>query len=291
VLSTVTEVKKISSRTYNEGGTITVEFDKSADARMKRFEIASLIRESRKHLPAGVSYPTITMNTPSNETGSTILTFRLNGNASPSYIYSLAETVVSPAISMVDGVYNVSIYGATPQEWELLYDQDKMWALGLEPRIVSSAIDSYLWEMELGGALEVGTDGTEKKTYMTLLGNDTENFKWEEIPIAKVGDRIIHLAEVADVKLKDQRPSSYYRINGLNTINITVSAEQNVNNIKVAKDVKQVVERLKGELPGGYSMMTANDNTLYLKEEITKNIYRAVLSVILLLLFVLAISR
>ncbi len=291
VLSTVTEVKKISSTTRNESGYITVEFDLNADARMKRFEIASLIRESRKHLPTGVSYPTITMNMPSNESGSTILTFRLNGNASPSYIYALAETVVKPAIAMVDGVYDVSIYGATPQEWELLYDQDKMWSLGLEPRIVSSAISNYLMETELGGALEIEADGTEKKTYMTLLGNDSENFKWGEIPVAKVGGRIIHLAEVADVKLKDQRPSSYYRINGLNTINITVDAEQNVNNIKVAKEVKQVVDQLKDELPGGYSMMTANDNTVYLKQEITKNIYRSVLSVVLLLLFVLAISR
>ena len=291
VLSTVTEVEKITSTTRNGGGTITVEFDRNADARMKRFEIASLIRESRKHLPTGVSYPTITMNMPSNDAGTTILAFRLNGNASPSYIYSLAETVVKPEIAMVDGVYDVGIYGATPREWELLYDQDKMWSLGLEPRMVSGAIRNYLMETELGGALEIDTDGTEKKTYMTLLGNDSDNFKWEEIPIAKVGGRIIHLAEVADVKLKDQRPSSYYRINGLNTINITVSAERNVNNIKVAKEVKRVVDQLKDELPGGYSMMTASDNTVYLKEEITKNIYRAVLSVILLLLFVLAISR
>ncbi len=99
--------------------------------------------------------------------------------------------------------------------------------------------------------------------------------------------RIIHLTDVAKVKLKDQRPQSYFRINGLNTVNITVSAGKNVNNIKVAEGVKDVIEKIKRELPPGYSIRTSVDNTIYLKEEISKNIFRAILSVILLLLFVL----
>ncbi len=109
--------------------------------------------------------------------------------------------------------------------------------------------------------------------------------------MAKVSGRIIHLTDVAQVRLKDQRPQSYYRINGLNTVNINVSAGKNVNNIKVADGVKKVIEKIRGELPAGYSIRTSVDNTIYLKEEISKNIFRAILSVVLLLLFVLAISR
>ena len=70
-----------------------------------------------------------------------------------------------------------------------------------------------------------------------------------------------------------------------------MSAGKNVNNIKVAEGVKEVIEKLKSELPSGYSIRTSVDSTIYLKEEISKNIFRTILSVILLLLFVLAISR
>jgi multidrug efflux pump subunit AcrB len=87
VLSTVTGVKKISSSTYNASGRITVEFDKNIDLRAKRFEVASLLRESRKRLPERVSFPVINMNMPSNQAGSAILSFKVNGNASTSYIY------------------------------------------------------------------------------------------------------------------------------------------------------------------------------------------------------------
>jgi multidrug efflux pump subunit AcrB len=291
VLTTVTGVKKITSSTYNEGGRINVEFDKNVDLRAKRFEVASLLRESGKRLPERVSYPAISMNMPSNQAGSTILTFQLNGNASSAYIYDIAEKVIKPALAVVDGVYTVGIYGATSQQWELIYDQQKLSSLGLQSSEISSSINNYLLEMELGGAAEYPAGIIQKRTYLTLEGNNSESFSWEEIPVAKVSGRIIHLNDIARVRLNDQRPQSYYRINGLNTVNINVSAGKNVNNIKVAGNVKKVIEKIKDELPSGYSIRTSSDNTIYLKGEISKNIFRAVLSVILLLLFVFAISR
>jgi multidrug efflux pump subunit AcrB len=291
VLSTVTGVKKVSSTTNNETGSITVEFDENTDLRAKRFEVASLLRESRKKLPERVSYPFITMNMPQDQWSSTILSFQVNGNASTSYIYTLAEEQIKPVISLVEGVYSVDISGATPMEWEITYDQQKLSSMGISSSAINSSINNYLLEMEIGGATETMESGLEKRTYLTLQGNNAQSFRWTDIPVAKVSGRIIHLMDVAHVKLKDQRAQRYFRINGLNTININVSAAKNVNNIKVAEAVKAKIEQIRKELPPGYSIRTSLDNTIYLKEEITKNIFRAVLSVILLLLFVLLISR
>jgi multidrug efflux pump subunit AcrB len=291
ILSTVSEIKKISSSTFSEGGRINVEFDKNADLRAKRFEIASLLRESRTRLPERVSYPVISMNMPSGQTSSAILSFQLNGNASASYIYDLAELVIKPAIGQIDGVYSIDIYGATPRQWEITYDRQKLTAVGLNSSDIRSAINNYLSEKELGGAIDEQENGPAKRTYLKIIGNNSTSFSWNDIPVAKVNDRIIHLADVASVKLEDQAPRSYFRINGLNTVNINVSAGRYFNNIKVADEVKKCIERIKTELPSGYSIRTSMDNTTYLKEEISKNIFRSVLSVILLLVFVLAISR
>ena len=291
VLSTVTGVKKISSTTNNESGNITIEFDKNTDLRAKRFEVASLLRESRSRLPEKVSYPVVRMNMPENPSGAIILSFQVNGNASTSYIYTLAEEQIKPVISLVEGVYSVDITGATSQEWEIAYDQEKLSALGVSSSAIGSSLDKYLLESELGGATETVEGGLTKRTYLTLTGSNKEDFRWEDIPVAGVSGRIIHLTDVAQIKLKDQRPRSYFRINGLNTVNISVSAGKNVNNIKVAGAVKKEMEKIKKELPPGYSIRKSLDNTIFIREEISKNIFRAILSVILLLLFVLAISR
>ena len=291
VLSTVTGVKKISSSTGNESGRITVEFDKNINLRAKRFEVASLLRESRSRLPEKVTYPVVRMNMPENPAGAIILSFQVNGNASTSYIYTLAEEQIKPVLSLVEGVYSVDITGATLQEWEIIYDQEKLNAIGVNSSSIISSFDKYLLERELGGATETDESGLTKRTYLTLKGSSNETFRWNDIPVAKASGRIIHLTDVAQIKLKDQRPRSYFRINGLNTVNISVSAGKNVNNIKVADAVKNEIEKIKKELPPGYSIRTSLDNTVFIREEISKNIFRAILSVILLLLFVLAISR
>jgi multidrug efflux pump subunit AcrB len=291
VLSTVSGVKKISSITNNESGNITVEFDRNSDLRVKRFEVSSLLRESRSRLPDRVSYPVVSMNMPENPAGSMILSFQVNGNASTSYIYTIAEEQIKPRISLVEGVYSVEITGATSQEWEIIYDQEKLEAISVSSSSIGNSIDLYLQESELGGAIETIEGGLTKRTYLTLTGSNRDAFRWEDVPVAKTSGRIIHLTDIAKIRLKDQRPRSYFRINGLNTVNIIVSAGKNVNNVRVADEVSQEIEKIKKELPPGYSIRTDIDNTTYIKEEISKNIFRAVLSVILLLLFVMAISR
>ena len=291
VLSTVTGVSRISSSTYNESGQIRVEFDKNTDLRSKRFEIASLLKESSKRLPEKVSYPVITMNMPSNTTGSTILSYQINGNASSSYIAEVAEEQIKPRIALIEGVYSVGITGANPQEWEIVYDQNKLTPLGINSTVIRTSISNYLMEREAGGATETSTEGSVKRTYITLTGNMQDSVRWSDIPVTKASGRIIHLSDIAQVRLKEQKARSYYRINGLNTVNLTVSAERNVNNIRVADAVKKEMEKIKGELPAGYSIRNSLDNTRFIKEEISKNIFRTILSVVLLLLFVLAISR
>jgi multidrug efflux pump subunit AcrB len=291
VLQTVGGVKNIRSTTYDGGGSITLEFDKSVDLQFKKFEISSLLREMRNKLPERVSYPSVSVNMPDNQIGSQILSYQINGNASASYIQLLAEETVKPRIAMIDGVYQVNIYGASPLEWEITYDDNTLSNTGITIGDIQNAISSFMMERELGGAPETGPGGTLRRTYMTLLGNNADTVSWEEIPVKKVGNRMIILGDLATVRLKEQKSGSFFRINGLNTINLTVSAERSVNHIKVAAAVKEEIERIITDLPAGYSMRKSSDTTVDIKKEIRKIIYRTIFSVVLLLLFVLAISR
>ena len=291
VLSTVTGIKNIRSTTYDGGGSIRIEFDKSVDLRFKKFEISSLLRELRDKLPERVTYPVVSMNMPDNQAGSQILAFQINGNASPSYIQLLAEETIKPLIAMIDGVYQVDVYGASPLEWEIVYNDNTMARAGISTYDIQGAIGSYMMERELGGAPEVGPGGTLRRTYLTILGSNTDSIVWENIPVKKSGDRIFLLGDLASIRLKEQKANSFYRINGLNTINLTVSAERSVNHIKVAASVSEEVDRIIEELPPGYSMRKSFDTTTDLKAEINKIIYRTIFSVVLLLLFVLVISR
>jgi len=291
VISTLPGVSRLSSTTNNESGEITVEFDRNTDLRTKRFEVASLIRDAHSRLPGRVSYPVIQMNMPSNTSGSVILSYQVTGNEAPSYIFSIAEELLKPAIASVDGVYSVDIYGATPRAWELIYDQKVLSSTGVTPGRIRDAIRAYLSVREAGGGVDNLLSSGMQRTYLTMVGHRPDTVRWEDIPVTAGNGRVLMLSDLVTVKLRDERPRSYYRINGLNTITMVISAGRNVNNIRVAGEVKDVVEQMKSRIPPGHDVILSLDNTEFIREEISRNFFRAALSVILLLVFALLVSR
>ncbi len=291
VLSTVPGIRNIRSGTRDGGGTISVDFDKTTDLSFKKFEIAALLREVRDKLPERVSYPSLSVNMPDNQSGSQILAFQINGNASASYIQQLAEETIKPRIALVEGVYQVSVYGASDLEWEILYDDNILRNIGITTGDIQQAIRDHMLEREVGGAPDTGPGGMPRRTYISLTGHTAEEVSWEEIPVRKTGNRIVRLGDLATIRIKEQKANSYYRINGLNTINLTVSAERNVNHLKVADAVKAEMEKVNADLPPGFSLRKSLDTTTSIRKEINKIIYRTIFSVILLLLCVLLISR
>ncbi len=291
VISTLPGVSRLSSTTNNESGEITVEFDRNTDLRTKRFEVASLIRDAHSRLPDRISYPVIQMNMPSNTSGSVILSYQVTGNEAPSYIFSIAEELLKPAIASVDGVYSVDIYGATPRAWELIYDQKVLSSTGVTPGWIRDAIRAYLSVREAGGGVDNLLSSGLQRTYLTMVGHRPDTVRWEDIPVTAGSGRVLMLSDLVTVKLKDERPRSYYRINGLNTITMVISAGRNVNNIRVAEEVKDVVERMKSRIPPGHDVILSLDNTGFIREEISRNLFRAALSVILLLVFAFLVSR
>jgi len=291
VISTLPGVSRISSTTNNESGEITMEFDRNTNLRTKRFEVASLIRDAHSRLPERVSYPVIQMNMPSNTRGSVILSYQVTGNEAPSYIFSIVEELLKPAIASVDGVYSVDIYGATPRAWELIYDHKVLSSTGVTPGRIRDAIRAYLSVREAGGGVESPRTEEEKRTYLTMIGHTADSIRWEDIPVTAASGRVLMLSDLVTVKLRDERPRSYYRINGLNTITMVISAGRNVNNIRVAEEVKDVVERMKSRIPPGHDVILSLDNTGFIREEISRNLFRAALTVILLLVFAFLVSR
>jgi multidrug efflux pump subunit AcrB len=287
--STVRGIKEISSESSRGMGRITIAFDKSSDMDAVRFEIATLIRQVYPGLPEGVSRPVLTLNRPDdNETA--LITYTINASASLHFIGRYAEDIIQGQLSDIQGVYSINIYGAVPYEWELVYDSHRLQELGIEPGTLRSAVNSYMSVNELGQVIQNTEDNEQRTINLLLRGNTHDNFDWENIPVAMSGDRVIRLTEVARASFVEQQPTSFYRINGLNTINMVITATKDANHLNVAKAIKERMAKIESELPPGFSVLVAHDSTKYLSAELRKNVFRTSFSMVVLLLFVFLIS-
>ncbi|QTD38539.1 efflux RND transporter permease subunit [Polaribacter batillariae] len=113
----------------------------------------------------------------------------------------------------------------------------------------------------------------------------------EPYPHQKTNNRIIYLKNLAKVNYKEGKVNAYYRINGLNTVNMAIYAEKDVNTIDLAKTVKTIVDDLKKEMPAGYTIKMTQDTTEFIIKELQKIQKRTLFSFLILLVLIVLINR
>lgn len=291
VFNTVKGVKDISSISEKGKASISIDFKKGTNLDAVRFELANLIRQSYPEFPESVSYPYISLNS-ANENSTPILSYSINANESPYYIKKYTENQILPKLSSLKGVNQVNVYGSAPFEWVIEYDSNKLIQLNLSTKDIEVAINNYLNELELGSGTFVSKENeTNHEISMVLTHNMEDEVNWNKIPIKKVNHRIVYLENIATVKYKEGKVNAYYRINGLNTINMVVYAEKGVNTIELAKEVKATIEQIRQNLSNGYSIKLTQDTTEYVVGELQKIKTRTLFSFLILLVLIVIINR
>lgn len=289
VFGSIKDLEEIKSESYLGFGNIFLKFKKDVDMDAARFEVSTLIRMAYSELPKELIYPEITKGDNNNDIPP-VLSYTLNAASTPNYIQQIANNNLVPKLSQINGVKNIKVYGAMPNEWVITYDEKIIKSINSNPDEIASAINNYLQAKNLGSG-KLGETESLGNIQVLLKNNSNKEVMWDRIPIKKHDGRIIYLGDIAKVAFKEKLPTSYFRINGLNTINIVVYPEKSVNTIKLAASVKTTMNELKRALPNGFSVILAYDASKDLKEELEKLGIRAIFSLVVLLLFVLIMSR
>ena len=291
VFNTVQGIKSISSTSRKGSGSVSMGFKEDVDMDAIRFEVANLIRQSYSELPDGVSYPSLSKSS-TNENTSPILSYSINASENPHYIKKFTENNILPKLTTIKGVNKVNVYGAAPFEWVIEYDSKKLFQLNISVGDIQNAINTYLQKRELGNALIQSENNSSDQEIVLMLTHKPENqIDWNSIPIKKIQNRIIYLKNIAKVTYKEGKVDAYYRINGLNTVNMTIYAEKGVNTIDLAKTVRTVVDDLKKGLQSGYAIKLTQDTTEFIVEELQKIQKRTLFSFLILLVLIVIINR
>ena len=283
VLNSLNSVVSVSALSQKGEGSVTLEFKKGTKMDAARFEVATLIRQIYDKLPEGVSYPVFNMST-SGGNEEVILSFTLNADLPPDRIVSYAEENLVTPLSRIDGVESVRTSGATPFQWVITFDPDALRAAGLTTNDLSLAFSNFFSDNIVGTAVV----DDEMITVRLLNGGGNE---LGDIPVKNVDGRIFFMRDFATITYEEALPTSYFRINGLNTINLSIYATEGINSIKVSEQVKETLDELKRFFPENFSINLTYDVSEVLSAEINKIFLRSILSLVILLLFVLVVSR
>ncbi|MCX6822994.1 MAG: efflux RND transporter permease subunit [candidate division SR1 bacterium] len=130
----ITLVKKISSSSYYNFGTITVEFEKTKSAVDATNDLKAAIDQVAPTLPTDASTPTVNKV---DITDTPVYTFSVAGDVPTQIIYQQLKAL-EDQIKAIPGVSDVSVVGKPLQEIKLVFDEQKLATLDMD---FSSAVN------------------------------------------------------------------------------------------------------------------------------------------------------
>lgn len=283
VLSGIRACTGINSVSEDGAGRITLNVGKRSDMDAVRFEVASQIRNIYSRLPESCTYPSISLNTQGQES-QTAIAYSIRSPLPSLEIAKFVEEHLLHPLSIIEGVSAVDFYGQTPFEWVVTFDADKAAAAGISANMISNAFRSYYTEQMVGLTRSGGN------TFAVKLRSDTAA-DFAGVPVANAEGRIVHLGDIATFRYQEALPNSYYRINGLNVLNLTVEASSDANLIAVVQSVKDCLASMQEIIPEEMGISVSYDYSEYISDELDKIYLRTGICLLILLLFAFAAAR
>ncbi len=293
LVSSVRDVARTESTSRFGSGSVKVELKPEADVSAVKFEIASLMRQMKSMLPEGASYPVVTGGEVVNESRDdkktvTLLTYRIVDDLPTNVLREYVKNRLEPAFASIDEVTGVDVNGGTEKYLEVSYDPAMLARYGITSAEISEAVRWYIGEKGIIG--EVDDEGGRMALWLDSDGTGTP---LEHLAVRQSGPngKTVYLNDIARCVYKYKEPNDYYRINGMNTVYVNVKAQAGTNLISLSDRVQRKVEEVERSLSIPVGLELTYDSAERQRLELGKLVSRSLLSLLILMALVLAVSR
>ncbi len=284
-LSLIEGVDKIHSVSNLNGGYISAEVAKGADIDFLRFEIATKIREIYPKFPPEVHFPIIRLNDPNQKViDPVIVSYSLLAPRSAEQIYDYCRERLIPMLSSIPMLERIDLSGRQQSEWVIRYDPSMMALYGIGSEDIITEVrnelisENFAYHQLNEASLYVRT---------TEGGLDQLLNRFISLPS---GESVL-MSSIITIQLEEADPTSYYRINGQNSIRINFIPKGDANHLALAENIHDAVQNLQTSLPSEYDFHADFDSTDYIRDELNKIWDRTFWSLGLLMVFVAMIYR
>lgn len=272
-------VDVITSISRAEQAQISVRFRLEKDADAAAAEVRDRTSRVRNRLPQTIEEPVIA-KVEADAFPVIFLAFS-SDTLSPLQINDLINRVVKSRLQTVTGVADVRIYGERKYAMRVWLDPDKLAGYKLTTQDVEDAITRSNLELPAGRI-----ESQQREFSVTSQTDLVRPAQFSEIVIKNVNGFPVKLRDVARVEEAAADERSAVRLNGRPAVAVGVIRQATANPLELSKGVREMIPRLKGDLPGDMVIDVANDNAVFIDRSV-KNVYRTIVEAVVLVALVI----
>ncbi len=240
VLNSVSDLKHITSKSYENISVITLEFEFGNDIDVKTNDVRDKL-DMITTLPDDANTPIIfkfsTDMIP-------VVMLSVKAKESLPALYKILDENVANPLARVKGVGTVSISGAPQREIHVYVDPVKLEAYGLSVETIASLIGAENKNVP-GGNFDIGTQSYS----LRVEGEFKDAHEMEKIVVGTRNGAIIHLSDVAriDDSVEERAQEAY--TNGTQGAMIIIQKQSGANSVEISEKVMKVLPKLQKSLP------------------------------------------
>jgi HAE1 family hydrophobic/amphiphilic exporter-1 len=277
---TISGIDTITARSSLGSTSITLQFELTRDIDSAAADVQSAIDVARRRLPDNMtSDPSYRKVNPADMP---ILLLSLTSDSLPmTELDSIAQNVLSPAISTINGVAQAQIFGSQKYAVRVEADPDRLAARSIGLDQLATAIGNA------NNQSPVGTMGNAAQTITLAAPTQlTSAADFRTLIIANTAAGPVRLGEVSNVidSVENRDQASWY--DGTRAIALAVQRQPDANTVEVVDAIKAALPAITAQLPASVNVSLMNDNSVPIRAAVADVQFTLALTIGLVILVI-----
>ena len=277
----VTDIEHIESEALDGLAVVRVFLRPGAKVESAVAQITASSQSAVRQMPPGITPPYIIRF---NATDVPVMQIGISGDVGEQELNDAGNQFVRQQLVTAEGTNIPPVFGGAPKQVSVDLDLSRLYALGLTPADVSSAINAQ------NVILPTGTARLGDREYRVRLdASPAVAERLNDLPIKQVNGQMVYIRDVANVRLGAGVQTNIVRVNGRRGAYLEVLKTGEASTLAVVKQVKTLLARAQASVPGGIKLGIISDQSKYVRDSISgvirEGVIAACLTAIMILLF------
>lgn len=244
-LNSISGLKKVTSTSRDEVSSVNAEFYYSKDIGEAVVDVQNTLSRIRAALPSDVLEPRVYRITDATRPLLTLaLSPREGSRKSLVEVRLLAENQIMDEILRIPGIADVDVFGGHQPEVRIEIHRESLVANRLTLGEVISALARQNVSAPAGTIYDGG-----KEVLVRTLGEFEDLDSIRDFPIRRAGDGFIRVRDVAEVRLQEAEPRSFYHGNGRPAIALNILRPEKGPTVRAITALKSALPGLRAHYP------------------------------------------
>ncbi len=239
LVSTLEGIEKIETRVGPGRAMIFVYLSRSVDVKYSYLKLVEKVEGASNVLPDNMMAQVFKADV--EQMTSQFMTLQMRGEGGVDRVRNIFEQEIKSKLESVDGVSSIQVSGGRQKSVEIILRQDVLDSYGLTSGSIRQLIASGQNEKMFAGSVIKG----QKEYYVTAEADYKRISDIENIVVKAEGP--VLLKDVAQVNFSVKEEDSYSRVNGMESVAITVAKDAQVNMIELSDNIIDLINEINDE--------------------------------------------